>query len=31
MIELKVDNDAFVVTAYPTDKPKDGKHLWPKK
>ena len=23
-----VDNDAFVVTAYLTDKPKDGEELW---
>ena len=25
------ENDAFVVTAYLTDKPKAGKDLWPKK
>ena len=25
------DNDAFVVTAYLTDKPKAGEDLWPKK
>jgi hypothetical protein len=24
-----VQNDAFVVTAYLTDKPKAGEHLWP--
>jgi hypothetical protein len=24
-------DDAFVVTAYLTDKPKAGKDLWPKK
>ena len=26
-----VDNDAFVVTAYLTDKPKAGENLWPTK
>jgi len=26
-----VENDAFVVTAYLTDKPKAGEDLWPKK
>jgi hypothetical protein len=26
-----VPNDAFVVTAYLTDKPKAGEHLWPTK
>jgi hypothetical protein len=26
-----VENDAFVVTAYLTDKPKGGEDLWPKK
>jgi hypothetical protein len=26
-----VENDAFVVTAYLTDKPKAGNDLWPKK
>jgi hypothetical protein len=25
------ENDAFVVTAYLTDKPKAGENLWPKK
>jgi hypothetical protein len=25
------ENDAFVVTAYLTDKPKAGEELWPKK
>jgi hypothetical protein len=25
------ENDAFVVTAYLTDKPKAGEDLWPKK
>ena len=25
------ENDAFVVTAYLTDKPKAGEHLWPTK
>jgi hypothetical protein len=25
------ENDAFVVTAYLTDRPKTGEHLWPKK
>jgi hypothetical protein len=25
------ENDAFVVTAYLTDKPKDGEDLWPTK
>ncbi len=26
-----VEDDAFVVTAYLTDKPKPGEDLWPKK
>jgi hypothetical protein len=26
-----VENDAFIVTAYLTDKPKAGEDLWPKK
>jgi hypothetical protein len=26
---LLVENDAFVVTAYLTDKPKAGEDLWP--
>jgi hypothetical protein len=26
-----VENDAFIVTAYLTDKPKTGEDLWPKK
>jgi hypothetical protein len=26
-----VENDAFIVTAYLTEKPKAGEDLWPKK